>query len=35
MSQYYYGAFDKHGNFYNDGLSGSTVEVGVVPRGST
>ena len=34
MSQYYYGAFDKHGNFYNDGLSGSTVEVGVVPRGS-
>jgi len=35
MSQYYYGDFDKHGNFYNDGLSGSTVEVGVVPRGST
>jgi hypothetical protein len=34
MSQYYYGDFDKHGNFYNDGLSGSTVEVGVVPRGS-
>ena len=34
MSQYYYGDFDKHGNFYNDGLSGSTVEVGVVPHGS-
>ena len=34
MSQYYDGAFDKHGNFYNDGLSGSTVEVGVVARGS-
>jgi hypothetical protein len=35
MSQYYYGDFDKRGNFYNDGLSGSTVEVGVVPAGST
>lgn len=35
MSQYYYGDFDKHGNFYNDGFSGSTVEVGVVARGST
>lgn len=35
MSQYYYGDFDKHGNFYNDGLSGSNVEVGVVPKGST
>lgn len=35
MSQYSYGDFDKHGNFYNDGFSGSTVEVGVVPHGST
>ncbi len=35
MTQYYYGDFDKHGNFYNDGLSGSTVEVGVVASGST
>lgn len=35
MSQYYYGAFDKHGNFYNDGLSGTTVEVGVVRKNST
>jgi hypothetical protein len=34
MSQYYYGDFDKHGNFYNDGLSGSTVVVGVVRRNS-
>lgn len=34
MSQYYYGDFDSHGNFYNDGLSGSAVEVGVVPHGS-
>ena len=34
MSQYYYGDFDKHGNFYNDGLSGSTVGVGVVPLAS-
>jgi len=34
MTQYYYGAFDKHGNFYNDGLSGSTVEVGVVRKNS-
>jgi len=35
MTQYYYGDFDKHGNFYNDGLSGSTVEVGVVPPDSS
>lgn len=35
MSEYYYGDFDKHGNFYNDGFSGTTVEVGVVPSGST
>ncbi|MBV8530992.1 MAG: hypothetical protein JO104_06715 [Candidatus Eremiobacteraeota bacterium] len=35
MSQYYYGDFDGHGNFYNDGLSGNSVQVGVVPYGST
>lgn len=35
MSEYYYGDFDKDGNFYNDGLKGSTAEVGVVPSGST
>jgi hypothetical protein len=34
MSQYYYGDFDKRGDFYNDGLSGSTVEVGVVRHNS-
>ena len=36
MSNYYFGDFDKHGNFYNDGLTslGKTV-VGVVKRGST
>jgi hypothetical protein len=34
MSQYYYGDFDRRGNFYNDGFSASVVEVGVVPRGS-
>jgi hypothetical protein len=34
MSQYLYGAFDKQGNFYNDGLAGSTVEIGVVARKS-
>jgi hypothetical protein len=34
MSQYYYGDLDKRGNFYNDGLSGSTVGVGVVPLAS-
>lgn len=34
MTQYDFGDFDKHGDFYNDGLSGSTVEVGVVKRNS-
>lgn len=36
MSEYLFGAFDKKGDFYNDGYSsGSTVEVGVVPRNGT
>jgi hypothetical protein len=35
MTEYLYGAFDKKGDFYNDGYSGSTVEVGVVARNST
>src|SRR5579863_5682791 len=35
MSNYFFGDFDKHGNFYNDGLTstGATV-VGIVKRGS-
>ncbi|HYL27760.1 MAG TPA: hypothetical protein VEW74_07980 [Candidatus Nitrosotalea sp.] len=35
MSTYFFGDFDKHGNFYNDGLTstGATM-VGVVKRGS-
>jgi hypothetical protein len=35
ISQFYYGAFDKRGNFYNDGFAGTTVEIGVVRHGST
>jgi hypothetical protein len=36
MSNYFFGAFDKHGNFYNDGLtSHGATAVGVVKRGST
>jgi hypothetical protein len=36
MSNYYFGDFDKNGNFYNDGLtSQGTTVVGVVARGST
>jgi hypothetical protein len=36
MSEYFFGGFDKHGDFYNDGLTshGATV-VGVVKRGSS
>lgn len=34
MSEYLYGAFDSKGDFYNDGYSGTTVEVGVVPVNS-
>lgn len=36
MSSYYFGGFDKHGNFYNDGeTSSGSVEVGVVAAGSS
>ena len=35
MTEFLYGAFDKKGDFYNDGYAGSKVVVGVVPRGST
>jgi hypothetical protein len=35
MSSYFFGDFDKHGNFYNDGLtSHGATAVGVVKRGS-
>jgi DNA-binding beta-propeller fold protein YncE len=35
MSEYFFGAFDKHGNFYNDGLtSDGATAVGVVKHGS-
>lgn len=36
LSRFYFGDFDKAGNFYNDGLNGSgEAAVGVVPVGST
>lgn len=36
LSRYYYGAFDRRGNFYNDGFTASsTVTVGIVRTGST